>query len=198
PTLRSRLEELLLILQEKVATRPAAQRQFFAADWTPAATLVSFGHDVETAFLIEEAIEVLGRPHDEETLKFCKELVDHALQFGWDSKNGGFYEEGATYGHPAVVKKVWWTQAEGLNTLCNMYQHYGETEQQYGQKFIAEWNFIKRSLIDAEHGGWFNTVSEDGVHPPGEHSKANHWKTAYHETRALLNVAERLKAMRKP
>ncbi|MDR0326723.1 MAG: AGE family epimerase/isomerase, partial [Planctomycetaceae bacterium] len=39
PTLRSRLEELLLILQEKVATRPAAQRQFFAADWTPAATL---------------------------------------------------------------------------------------------------------------------------------------------------------------
>jgi mannose/cellobiose epimerase-like protein (N-acyl-D-glucosamine 2-epimerase family) len=51
----------------------------------------------------------------------------------------------------------------------------------------------ERSMIDSEHGGWFNTVAEDGTHPPGEHSKANLWKTAYHETRALLNVAEGLK-----
>jgi mannobiose 2-epimerase len=194
PVLRSRLEELLLIIRDRITTRPAAMRQFFDADWTPAATLVSFGHDIETAFLMEEAIEVLGRPHDEKTLSVCKALVDHSLQFGWDEKNGGFYNEGATYAEPVDRRKVWWVQAEGLNTLRCMYRHYGEFDVQYGQKFIAQWGFIKRSLIDAEHGGWFNTVSESGVHPPGEHSKANLWKTAYHETRALLNVAEGLKA----
>ncbi|MCL2742284.1 MAG: hypothetical protein FWE67_00360 [Planctomycetaceae bacterium] len=69
----------------------------------------------------------------------------------------------------------------------------GETDALYGQRFIEQWNFIKRFMIDAEHGGWFNTVSESGEHPPGKHTKANIWKTAYHETRALLNVSEGLK-----
>ncbi|MCL2709237.1 MAG: AGE family epimerase/isomerase [Planctomycetaceae bacterium] len=193
PLLRSRLEELLLIVRDKVTTQPAAMRLFFAADWTPAATLVSFGHDVEAAFLMEEAIEVLGRPDDRETLSVCKALVDHSLRFGWDKQYGGFWHEGATYADPVDRRKVWWVQAEGLNALFFMYHRYGETEMQYGQRFIEQWGFIKKSMLDAEHGGWFNTVSESGVHPPGEHSKANLWKTAYHETRALLNVAEGLK-----
>ena len=194
PVLRSRLEELLLIIRDRITTRPAAMRLFFAADWTPAATLVSFGHDVETAFLMEEAVEVLGRSDDAETLSVCKALVDHSLQFGWDNRYGGFYHEGATYASPVDRNKVWWVQAEGLNALFFMYRRYGETEMQYGQRFVAQWNFIKRSMIDAEYGGWFNTVSESGKHlseqqPP----KAQLWKTAYHETRALLNVADGLK-----
>jgi mannobiose 2-epimerase len=196
PVLRSRLEELLLIIRDKITTRPAAMWQYFGADWTPAATLVSFGHDVETAFLMEEAIEVLGRHDDEETLKVCKELVDHALRFGWDTRYGGFYNEGATYAHPVDRRKVWWVQAEGLNALLFMYRRYGETDAFYGQRFIEQWNFIQRFLIDSHYGGWFNTVSESGEHPPGEHSKANLWKTAYHETRALLNVADELQKKR--
>ena len=195
PMLRSRLEELLLIVRDKITTRPAAMWQFFQADWTPAATLVSFGHDVETAFLLEEAIAALGRPDDEYTLSVIKEMVDHSLQFGWDNRYGGFFHEGATYSAPVDRQKVWWVQAEGLNALFFMYKRYGETDQLYGQKFIAQWNFIKNHMIDPVYGGWFNTVSESGVLPPGTHTKANLWKAAYHETRALLNVAEGLKAM---
>ena len=193
PVLRSRLEELLLIVRDRMTARPAAIWQFYEADWTPAATLVSFGHDVETAFLMEEAVEALGRHDDTETLQVCKALVDHSLRFGWDSRYGGFWHEGATYHGPVDRRKVWWVQAEGLNTLLVMRQHYGETDAVYGQRFVEQWNFIKRFLIDTKHGGWFNTVAEDGVHPSGEHSKANLWKTAYHETRALLNVVEMLK-----
>ena len=168
--------------------------QFFEADWTPAATLVSFGHDVETAFLMIEAIEALGRPDDPETWDVCKALTDHSLRFGWDERYGGFYHEGATYAAPVDRQKIWWVQAEGLNTLLYMYQRYGETDQLYGQKFIAQWNFIARSMIDSQYGGWFNSVSESGAHPPGPRPpKSQLWKTAYHEIRALLNVAEGLK-----
>ena len=195
PVLRSRLEELLLIIRDRGVARPEALYQFFSPDWTPATTLVSFGHDVETAFLMEETIAVLGRPDDVETLSVCKALVDHSLRFGWDAQYGGFWHEGATYSAPVDRSKVWWVQAEGLNALFFMYRRYGETKMLYGQQFIHQWHFIKNSMIDAEYGGWFNTVSESGVHPPGEHSKANHWKTSYHETRALLNVADGLKKM---
>ncbi len=194
PTLRSRLEELLLMIRDKITTRPGAMRQFFEADWTPAATLVSFGHDVETAFLLEEAIEVLGRPDDAETLAVCKSLVDHSLRFGWDEKYGGFYNDGATYAKPVDRSKIWWVQAEGLNTLLLMHRRYGASTPTYGRQFVAQWNFIKRSMIDAEFGGWFNTVSESGEPPQGERPpKAHLWKTAYHETRAMLNVADGLK-----
>ena len=198
PMLRSRLEELLLIVRDKITTRPAAMWQFFDADWTPAATLVSFGHDIETAFLMIEAIEVLGRPDDEKTWNVCTALVDHSLRFGWDNNNGGFFHEGATYAPPVDRRKVWWVQAEGLNTLLVMYRRYGESDQLYGQKFVHQWNFIKRSMIDAQYGGWLNTVSDSGEHPPGDHSKGNLWKAAYHETRALLNVADGLKKESKP
>jgi len=194
PVLRSRLEELLRIIRDKITTRPAAMWQFFEADWTPAATLVSFGHDVEAAFLMAEAIEVLGRSDDAETLSVCKALIDHSLRFGWDETYGGFYYYGATYAQPVDRSKAWWVQAEGLNALLFTYRRYGETDVLYGQKFIAQWNFIKRSMIDAEHGGWFNAVSENGEHPPGERPPKMHfWKTAYHEIRALLNVADALK-----
>ena len=42
------------------------------------------------------------------------------------------------------------------------------------------------------HGEWFEKVSAEGVPPPGQ-SKGTVWKAAYHNGRALLNVAERMR-----
>jgi hypothetical protein len=51
---------------------------------------VSFGHDYETAFLMLEASHILNIADDYETLKTAKKMVDHALDNGWDEKDGGF------------------------------------------------------------------------------------------------------------
>jgi len=199
PLLRDRLEELVVIMRDKVTTWPGAMRQFFRADWTAAATYVSFGHDVETAYLLEEAIEVLGRPNDEKTLAVCKSLVDHSIEFGWDKENGGFFYDGATFGaHPADSTKFWWVQAEGLNALLRLYLRYGE--QRYYDLALAQWNFIESKVVDAEFGGWYPVVDADGSNPRGldnrfsqvSHGleKAHLWKTAYHEVHALLNASD--------
>lgn len=202
-TLRERLEELLVIMRDKVTTWPGAMRQFFRADWTPAATYVSFGHDIETAYLMEEAIEILGRPQDEKTLKVCKDLVDHSLEFGWDDTYGGFYYDGATFGHAADKTKFWWVQAEGLNTTLRMYWRYGE--EKYYRAFVKQWDFIEKSILDAEYGGWYPVTDDDGSNPRGLDNrfsqvtrglqKAHLWKTAYHEVRALLNVSDMLERL---
>ena len=55
---------------------------------------VSFGHDVETAYLMLEASHVVGIENDTATLRKAKKMVDHALNHGWDSVAGGFYDEG--------------------------------------------------------------------------------------------------------
>lgn len=206
PTLRVRLEELLVIMRDKVTTWPGAMRQFFRADWTPAATYVSFGHDVETAYLLEEALDVLGHPEDTMTLEVCKNLVDHAIEFGWDRENGGFYYDGATFGaSPADSTKFWWVEAEGLNALLRMYERYGE--QRYYDLALQQWNFIETKIVDAQFGGWYPVVDADGSNPRGldgrfsqvSHGleKAHLWKTAYHEVRALLNASDVLEKIMK-
>ena len=193
PTLRSRLEELVHIVRDKITTWPGAMRQFFKDDWSAAATFVSFGHDIETTFLLLEAVEALGRHEDEQTLIVCKALLDHALEFGWDTKNGGFFYEGATFGHPVNRAKSWWTQAEGLNTLCLAYLRFDdENRDRYAERFAEQWNFIANHLIDKENGGWFNETDDDGSNLRGQ-DKGNLWKTPYHEVRAMLNVIEMLK-----
>jgi cellobiose epimerase len=56
---------------------------------------VTFGHDIETAYLIYEAAEALGN-YDEETASICKMLVDHTIRKGWDAEHGGFLKKANT------------------------------------------------------------------------------------------------------
>ncbi len=190
--LRSRLEELLRIIRDKITTWPGAMRLFFKDDWTPAATFVSFGHDVETAFLLLEAIEALGRPDDPETLPVCKALVDHSLEFGWDRTDGGFFYEGATFGHPVDRSKAWWTQAEGLNALYIASRRFDDPGKEYAKRFVEQWSLIERKIADPKFGGWYSEAVEPGADPKNRGDKGHLWETPYHEVRAMLNVAEML------
>lgn len=207
-TLRSRLEELVHIIRDKVTTWPGAMRQFFDDQWTPAATYVSFGHDVETTYLLLEAVEAMGRPEDQQTWKVAKALTDHALEFGWDDTYGGFWYDGATFAKtPAIKSKFWWVQAEGLNTLLLLTDKFGKDNPNYYRCFVKQWDFIKNYIVDKEYKGWFAVTEGNGSDPqglskilnvqPAGMEKSHLWKTSYHEVRALLNVATRAERMLK-
>jgi mannobiose 2-epimerase len=185
---------------------------FFEADWVPYSLAgkdrvtienllyydhVSFGHDVETAYLLEEAEYALSGQVSERTLAVGKQLVDHALATGWDPGHGGFIHAGFYFpGEKTITRmnesKDWWAQAEGLNTLLIMADRYPNDERNYAQLFTAQWRYIDRWLIDHERGGWY-PVGLD--HPAGraDANKANIWKAAYHDGRALINVIRRLR-----
>ena len=64
---------------------------FFNADWSRLPGNDSFGHDVETGFLLVEAAEALGI-EDGKAWMAARHLVDHALQYGWDKERGGLYD----------------------------------------------------------------------------------------------------------
>ena len=110
-----RLREILLVVRDRIAVEPGCLNLFFTPDWRPLPDHDSFGHDVETAFLLLEASEALGEPEAERTLAVARSLVDHALEWGWDEKHGGFYDKGAAFRPAWERDKIWWTQAEGLN-----------------------------------------------------------------------------------
>ncbi len=211
-TLRDRLEELLLLVRDVITTDRGYMNLFFNQDWSPVVFKdslqaireanysldhVSFGHDVETAYLLMESSEVLGIEDETETYRRGKQMVDHALNNGWDSKVGGFYDRGYylsdVEGMTIIAdSKVWWSQVEALNTLLIMSQLYPDDPRDYYSKFTLQWNYIKSYLLDPVYGG----VYVEGIDNDPESKtsdKGGIWKVNYHTARSLMNCIENIR-----
>jgi mannobiose 2-epimerase len=193
PTLRSRLEELLAIVRDRICVEPGAMNLYFTNAWQPIPDHDSYGHDVETAYLMLETDEVLHGQADAKTERMARLLVDHALAYGWDKDHGGFFREGTTFGKPEDTLKEWWVQVEGLNALLMMHERYGKETGVYFQRFLQQWAFIQNHTIDARYHGDFNLTKADGT--PITEDKGSIWKAAYHDGRALWNVNARLRKL---
>jgi mannobiose 2-epimerase len=192
PVVRARLEELHEIILTKIYYEPGAQHMFTTPDWKPVPGPDSFGHDIETAFLLAESAEALGRPEDGRTWHAGRRLVDHALEVGYDREHGGFYDEGTVDGRDLNKQKIWWVEAEGLNALLLMHELYGKETPRYWNAFVQTWGFISDHQVDAKYGGWFNTVKADGSPIPGR-GKSDRWTEGYHQGRSMLTVSARLR-----
>ena len=212
-TLKDRLHMLLLLVRDTITTGKGYMSLFFEKNWTPISYRdsteevrmanynldhVSFGHDVETAFLLMEASEALGIEDHEETLKKGKIMVDHALANGWDAEVGGLFDQGYYFeetGELSIIKdtKVWWAQAETLNTLLMMADLFPGDQAQYFEKFKLLWNYIQTYLIDQEHGGWYwGGLDKEPELKSG--AKGTVWKGNYHTARSMMRCIQRLKA----
>lgn len=211
PLVRERLAEMLILIRDTITTPNGYLALFLEPDWTPVSFRdssqdvilrhsnldhVSFGHDVETAYLLLEASHVLGIQHDTITLAKAKKMVDHALRQGWDSRVGGFYDEGYYFkgkrGFQIIKEtKNWWAQAEGLNTLLLMADLFPNDRMRYYDKFKQQWQYIKRYLIDHEHGDWYSGGLDKS--PELKTALKGHiWKGIYHQYRSLQNCVQRL------
>jgi len=213
---KTRLQEMLELIRDKIVTQKGYLQLFFTYDWKPVSfhdsseavimknknlDHVSFGHDVETAYLMQEASEALYGKADSKTLAVGKKMVDHALNNGWDNTLGGFYDEGYYFkdkpGCTIINKsKNWWAQAEALNTLLIFSDLYPKDAMQYQQKFFKEWQYVQAYLIDHEHGDWY---AEGLDNEPQQKTalKAHIWKGTYHNFRALMNCINRIDSMKK-
>ena len=218
PTLRARTEEMLALVRDRIRVDPGYLTLFHTADWRPVSWRdsseaarradryyhdhVSFGHDVETAYLLLEASHALGREHDGATRRAAKQMVDHALTHGWDGANGGFVEAGYYYpDRPGLTvvdsTKNWWAQAEGLNTLLLMAELHPDDPMRYADRFRTLWRYVSANLIDHERGGWY-AGGLDRQPEMRRADKGHIWKATYHESRAYLNVIRRLEGRGAP
>ena len=202
--LKARLREMLVLIRDRIATPRGCMHLYFEPDWTPVSLRdsseavrkkllfldhVSFGHDIETAFLLTEASQVLGCADDAETWRKARVMADHTLEKGFDPAIGGIYNAGYYSGDPercAIVDsaKHWWVQAEGLHTLLLMSKRWPD-DARYRDTFLKMWSYIDQYIIDWENGGWF---SEGLDTAPGIRGapKGHHWKAAYHDGRAMM------------
>jgi len=195
PLVRQRLAEVHALVRDKVAAEPGALNLYLTRDWQAIPAHDSFGHDIETAYLLVEAADTLGIPEDPKTWHMARRLVDHALDWGWDQENGGFYYKGEVFAGEAFDKhKDWWTQAEGLNALLLLHRKYAGSTDRYGKAFLKQWDFIAQHQLDPVHGGWYMDTTREGS-LIGDGRKATQWKECYHTARAFMNVATMLRSL---
>ncbi|WP_224772493.1 AGE family epimerase/isomerase [Pelagicoccus enzymogenes] len=209
--LRQRLQQMLEIVRDRFVQEPGYLHLIFERDWQPlsfrdkgrdavlgklAYDHVSWGHDVETAFLMLEAVEALHGEVDAKTAETAKALVDHALATGWDERLGSLYEGGYYFEESGPLEvvmpnKIWWIAAESLNALLLMSQLYPE-EPKYWQAFADQWAYIKEYQIDPVNGGWMS-VGLDSDPLAASRAKAYRWKANYHDARAYMNCIRMLR-----
>ena len=215
PLVGERLNELLLLIRDTITTDKGYLTLYLQPDWTPLTFAdkskedikkhyyldhVSFGHDVETAYLMLEASEALGLKNDTITLQKGKKMVDHALVNGWDDQLGGFYDGGYYFKRDKNLTiinsdKNWWSQAEGLNTLLLMSHYYPNDSMAYRKHFDILWEYTQTYLMDPTYGGWYEWGLDGRPHSKTA-PKGHIWKSAYHNFRALSNCVARLKKSR--
>jgi mannobiose 2-epimerase len=208
---RARLEEMFFLVRDTFVHPEGYLQLYFYPDWTLVPEReaeggsgrsrefrhhFTYGHDVETAYLLLETADVLGRGEDQATHRIAKRLVDHSLESGWDTINGGFYDAGRQTAEGIEINnnhKTRWGQVEGLNALMMMHLLYPDDPNDYFGKFLKMWEYIDTYLIDKEFGGWYNagldTFPENRRQP-----KSHIWKTTYHNTRGMIHCIEMLRS----
>ncbi len=193
--LKKSMTALFHIVRDVIAVDPGCLGMIYTRDWRAVPYTDSFGHDVETAYLLMETAEVLKDPAlIQSTWPIARKLDDHALAWGFDDELGGLYDTAATaFGGKLDTTKVWWVQAEALNSLLLMHDQFekGDTGT-YWDAFVKTWTFVNAHMIDHERGGWYGTLTREGA-LIGSGAKSNNWKACYHTTRALLNCIDRLR-----
>ncbi|RMG26405.1 MAG: N-acylglucosamine 2-epimerase [Bacteroidetes bacterium] len=210
--LEVRLREMLHLIRDTIVGDKPYMTLFFTPEWHPLSYRdsapevrqahyhldhVSFGHDVETAFLMYEADAVLGGEERAQSLQVGKRMPDHALANGYDHHTGGFYERGYYFAGADTIsildhRKNWWTQVEGFHSLLLFAKLFPE-EAIYGEKFVHLWRYCQQYLMDAQHGGWYSYgLDESPQARTGP--KGQIWKGNYHIARALMNSIQLLEA----
>lgn len=189
--IKNALQNLIECFLEKfINKRSKHLHLFFDEKWNSKLNAISYGHDIECSWLLQEAAEVLG---DQELLKKVKvvalEMAETTLQNGFDGSGGIMYEK--ENGH-YDKEKHWWVQAEAMVGFFNAYEV--SKEKKYIDACLKCWMFIQENIIDQENGEWNWSVLENGELNISE-DKAGAWKAPYHNGRMCLELIKRIDKM---
>lgn len=164
---------------------------FFDETWNKKSNTISYGHEIEAAWLIHEALgslddSVFRQTRDEYILRIIHNCHGEYL----DGENGllGMFNERRGSGE-VDRDKIWWVQAEACVGFFLGYQLTGKPH--YLETVHNIWNFIESSLVDKKDGEWYFYAKDRGTGKKRT-TKINEWKSLYHNSRACIELLERI------
>ncbi len=187
--LEERITELIFIFLNNIID-PETHHLilFFDEKWNKRSNVISYGHDIEAAWLLQEATEQVKKSSLLEQMKNVSVKIATATLDGLDKDGGLWYEYDLD--HEVLIKeKHWWPQAEAMVGFFNVWQI--TNDKNFLQRSLNSWQFIQQHLLDKKKGEWFWGITENMAIM--DEDKAGIWKCPYHNSRACIELIKRIK-----
>ncbi len=190
--LKTQQERLITLFLEKFINEDDHLNLFFSNTWEKRGSIISFGHDIECAWLLTEAAEIIDNQQliketKEASLRIATKFIKEAID-----TDGGIINERDTENGYIDYEKHWWQHAEALVGLMNSYTI--SKDDRFVEPIFTIWSFIKKHLIDYQNGEWFWKVNKEGT-PDEKQEKIGFWKCPYHNSRACFEMIDRISAL---
>lgn len=192
PQLKQQQKALLGIMLDKILDPKTNHLALFMdTNWKVEGDGISYGHDIEAAWLLVEAAEVLG---DSDLIKRTRALAvkiaDVTIAEGMD-KDGAILNEASASKGLTNSGKDWWAQAEAVVGFINAYEITGDAK--YLTAATRTWSFIKTYIVNQQTGEWHWGTDRAGkvIAQP----TLSMWKCPYHNSRAMMESARRLQQL---
>lgn len=179
---------ILRTINEKIYNSAKHRQEvFFNYRYESILDLHSYGHDIETAWLIDRTCEILGDSNitadmGEITSDLVREIYDKAYHKHslWNECEKGVADK----------SRIWWVQAEGVVGFLNAYQK-NKSKKEYMQAVLDLWQYIKEKLVDQRGGSeWFWKLDDEGK-PSSKQPIVEPWKCPYHNGRMCFEIIRR-------
>jgi len=219
--LKKQLHVLIAIFAERLYNKKNHHVDcFFDEHWQGKRDIASYGHDIEAAWLLNEAFAVLI-PNELKPLSFERLLTKHIAEASLTGlqPDGSMIHERKYNGVPSVNQRsvcdgesvaqhgaLYKREARSrASVVASERQWWVMCEAVIG--FIDQWQitddivwyerakeafrYIQTQLVDREHGEWYWAILPDGS-IDRTNDKAGFWKCPYHNSRMCLELIERL------
>ncbi|MCL1938168.1 MAG: AGE family epimerase/isomerase [Candidatus Azobacteroides sp.] len=155
---------------------------FFDWEWRSQFDIVSYGHDIEAAWLLYEAAQTLGNPEWIEMVQpLSIEIVEAAYE-GLQPDGSMIYEK-TSEGYDR--DRHWWIQGETV--VGSSYAYLISGNPKYLTIAKNCWKYIQRHILDKKNGEWVWSAYPDGRQNHTD-DKAGFWKCPYHNARMCMEV----------
>lgn len=181
------LKKILDIFEDKVYNADLKRQEvFFDNEWNSLINLHSYGHDIETAWLVDLGLEVLN---DNDYKNSFKEIIENLTQNVYENayKDNSILNE--CENGIDDTRRVWWVQSEAIVGFLNGYSK-DKANTHYLDAAKNIWEYIKENIVDKrENAEWFWYVDENKV--PSKDPIVEPWKCPYHNGRMCFEVIRR-------
>jgi len=187
--LREKITALLEVFDAYMINKSSGHLElFFNEQWQVKPDVISYGHDIEAAWLLQQCAEIIGDDLWISVMKAHAVTISKAAAEGLDSDGGLWYEYNPQE-KKLIKEKHWWPQAEAMVGFFNTWQIRGD--EGFLHQSYNNWLFTKQYIIDNKHGEWYWGVTGDHEVMAGQ-DKAGFWKCPYHNARACMELIKRI------
>ncbi|MDO4188440.1 MAG: AGE family epimerase/isomerase [Lachnospiraceae bacterium] len=186
---KEKLIEIIDTFADKVYNKDLNRQEvFFNNKWESIIDLHSYGHDIETAWLMDKGVDIIDDPNvTAKMYPITKSLTKKIYEVAFDGNSlANECENGVV-----DERRIWWVQAETVLGFMNGYLK-DNTKTEYMEAAEACWRFITKYVVDKREGSeWYKEVRKDGTPYEGL-ELVEPWKCPYHNGRMCIEVIKRM------